>query len=199
MIEHWQASIAEYHFNRQWDNDGFSPTDLQTSETIFATAALLWFLLRWRETARYVCEISDDPDIRRAGDRQWIFSWLRMCEWRSAVSLESLVSNDPAVRRINQQVPRVKRLVVDDLTAVEAGLNYLAPAGKRPRTYAVEPPAHEPRTVNVAFEVPVRDGRPAPDQSRGRERLPSSLPSCPSATAGSAARGAYATSAWCTW
>jgi len=54
----------------------------------------------------------------------------------------------------------------ENLTAVEAELNYLAPTGERPRSYAFEPPPNEPRTtaVNVAFRVPIRDGRPLTDQ-----------------------------------
>lgn len=48
------------------------------------------------------------------------------------------------------------------LPAVEAELNYLAPTGERPRSYAYEPPPDVPRTtaVNVPFRVSIRDGRP---------------------------------------
>jgi hypothetical protein len=50
----------------------------------------------------------------------------------------------------------------EDLVAVEAVLNYLAPAAERPRSYAYDPPPNVPQTtaVNVAFKVPVRDARP---------------------------------------
>ena len=51
--------------------------------------------------------------------------------------------------------------VAEDLTTVEASLNYLAPSGERPRSYAYEPPPNVPRTtaVNVPFRVSIRDGR----------------------------------------
>jgi hypothetical protein len=51
---------------------------------------------------------------------------------------------------------------VENLTTVEAVLNYLAPTGERPRSYAYEPPPNVPRTtaVNVAFKVPIRNARP---------------------------------------
>jgi hypothetical protein len=49
-----------------------------------------------------------------------------------------------------------------NLAATEAILNYLAPTAERPRTYAHEPPASEPKTNirNVGVEVPIRDARP---------------------------------------
>jgi hypothetical protein len=49
-----------------------------------------------------------------------------------------------------------------NLAATEAILNYLAPTAERPRTYAYEPPASEPKTNirNVGVEVPIRDARP---------------------------------------
>jgi len=52
--------------------------------------------------------------------------------------------------------------LTDKLPVVEADLNYLAPTGERPRSYAYEPPADTPRTtaVNVPFKVSIRDGRP---------------------------------------
>jgi hypothetical protein len=51
---------------------------------------------------------------------------------------------------------------IENLTAVEAVLNYLAPMGERPRSYAYGPPPNVPRTtaVNVGFKVPIRDARP---------------------------------------
>jgi hypothetical protein len=54
----------------------------------------------------------------------------------------------------------------ENLPTVEADLNYLAPTGQRPRTYASEPPPNEPRTtaVNVSFRVPIYDGRPVADR-----------------------------------
>ncbi len=50
----------------------------------------------------------------------------------------------------------------ENLSAVEATLNYLAPTGERPRSYAYDPPPHLPRTtgVSVPFRVSIRDGRP---------------------------------------
>ena len=52
--------------------------------------------------------------------------------------------------------------VAENLTKVEASLNYLAPTGERPRSYAYDPPPDVPRTtvVSVPFRVPIRDGRP---------------------------------------
>jgi hypothetical protein len=52
--------------------------------------------------------------------------------------------------------------VAERLTTVEADLNYLAPTGERPRSYACDPPPNVPRTtaVSVPFNVPIRDGRP---------------------------------------
>ena len=52
--------------------------------------------------------------------------------------------------------------VIENLAATEAILNYLAPTSERPRTYAYEPPASEPKTDirNVGVEVPIRDPRP---------------------------------------
>ena len=52
--------------------------------------------------------------------------------------------------------------VIENLAATEAVLNYLAPTSERPRTYAYEPPASEPKTNirNVGVEVPIRDARP---------------------------------------
>jgi hypothetical protein len=52
--------------------------------------------------------------------------------------------------------------IAENLTTVQAELNYLAPTKERPRTYAYDPPADIPRTtaVNVPFSVPIRDGRP---------------------------------------
>jgi len=52
--------------------------------------------------------------------------------------------------------------VAENLTEVEASLNYLAPTGERPRSYAYDPPPDVPRTtvVSVPFRVPIRDGRP---------------------------------------
>jgi hypothetical protein len=54
----------------------------------------------------------------------------------------------------------------DNLATVDAVLNYLAPMGERPRTYAFEPPPNVPQTtaVNVAFTVPIRDARPIADE-----------------------------------
>jgi hypothetical protein len=54
------------------------------------------------------------------------------------------------------------RSAVENLTAVEAVVNYLAPMAERPRSYAHEPPPNVPRTtvVNVGFKVPIRDARP---------------------------------------
>jgi len=51
---------------------------------------------------------------------------------------------------------------IENLTAVEAVVNYLAPMGERPRSYAHEPPPNVPQTtvVNVGFKVPIRDARP---------------------------------------
>jgi hypothetical protein len=51
---------------------------------------------------------------------------------------------------------------IANLAATEAILNYLAPTAERPRTYAYEPPASEPKTNirNVGVEVPIRDARP---------------------------------------
>jgi hypothetical protein len=51
---------------------------------------------------------------------------------------------------------------IENLTIVEAVLNYLAPMAERPRSYAHEPPPNVPRTtvVNVGFKVPIRDARP---------------------------------------
>jgi hypothetical protein len=51
---------------------------------------------------------------------------------------------------------------VENLAAVEAALNYLAPMAERPRSYASEPPPGVPQTtaVTVAFKVPIRDARP---------------------------------------
>jgi len=51
--------------------------------------------------------------------------------------------------------------IAENLTTVEAELNYLAPTKERPRAYAYDPPADVPRTtaVNVPFRVPIRDGR----------------------------------------
>jgi hypothetical protein len=48
------------------------------------------------------------------------------------------------------------------LAVIEAVLNYLAPIKERPRTYANEPPAGEPRTtvVSEAHVVPILDLRP---------------------------------------
>lgn len=84
------------------------------------------------------------------------------------MSLESLALDRRVWSSAAPQISRAKRIIVDGLAAVEAELNYLAPTGKRPRTYAAEPPAHEPQTsaVNVAFKVPIRDGRPIADQLR---------------------------------
>jgi hypothetical protein len=51
---------------------------------------------------------------------------------------------------------------VENLTAVEAVVNYLAPMAKRPRSYAHAPPPNVPQTtvVNVGFKVPIRNARP---------------------------------------
>jgi hypothetical protein len=51
---------------------------------------------------------------------------------------------------------------VDFLPSVEAELNYLAPIGKRPRTYTYEPPTGVPQTtvVNEPHKVQVSDARP---------------------------------------
>jgi hypothetical protein len=51
---------------------------------------------------------------------------------------------------------------IANLADTEAILNYLAPTAERPRTYAYEPPASEPKTNirNVGVEVPIRDARP---------------------------------------
>jgi hypothetical protein len=51
---------------------------------------------------------------------------------------------------------------VENLRAVEADLNYLAPTTERPRTYAYDPPPDVPRStaVNTSHRVPVRDARP---------------------------------------
>jgi len=56
--------------------------------------------------------------------------------------------------------------VAENLTTVEASLNYFAPTGERPRSYAYDPPSNVPRTtaVNVPFRVPIRDGRPIANQ-----------------------------------
>jgi hypothetical protein len=82
------------------------------------------------------------------------------------MSLEAFALDRPVSSKSVLQTSLAKRIIVDGLAAVEADLNYLAPTGKRPRTYVAEPPAHEPRTtaVNVAFKVPIRDGRPIADQ-----------------------------------
>jgi hypothetical protein len=51
---------------------------------------------------------------------------------------------------------------IENLAATEAILNYLGPTSERPRTYAYEPPANEPKTNirNFGVEVPIRDARP---------------------------------------
>jgi hypothetical protein len=51
---------------------------------------------------------------------------------------------------------------VENLRAVEADLNYLAPTTERPRTYAYDPPPDVPRSsgVNASHRVPIRDARP---------------------------------------
>jgi hypothetical protein len=51
---------------------------------------------------------------------------------------------------------------IENLAAVEAALNYLAPMPERPRSYVYEPPPNVPQTtaVSVAFKVPIRDARP---------------------------------------
>jgi hypothetical protein len=52
--------------------------------------------------------------------------------------------------------------VADDLTSVDAELNYLAPTTERPRTYTYDPPPNVPQTtaVNVSRKIPIRDARP---------------------------------------
>jgi hypothetical protein len=52
--------------------------------------------------------------------------------------------------------------VIENLAATEAILNYLGPTSERPRTYAYEAPANEPKTNirNFGVEVPIRDARP---------------------------------------
>jgi hypothetical protein len=52
--------------------------------------------------------------------------------------------------------------VVESLGVTEAILNYLEPTEERPRSYAYEPPANEPRTNirNIGIEVAIRDARP---------------------------------------
>jgi hypothetical protein len=54
------------------------------------------------------------------------------------------------------------RNTADKLVTVDVVLNYLAPTGQRPRTYAFDPPPNVPQStvVNVAFTVPIRDARP---------------------------------------
>jgi hypothetical protein len=51
--------------------------------------------------------------------------------------------------------------IAENLPAVEAELNYLAPTRERPRAYTYDPPPDVPRTtaVSVGFRVPIRDGR----------------------------------------
>ena len=51
---------------------------------------------------------------------------------------------------------------IENLSSVEAELNYLAPTNKRPRTYAYDPPAGVPRTtvVNEPHKVAIHDARP---------------------------------------
>jgi len=53
-------------------------------------------------------------------------------------------------------------VAVDNLQAVNAVLNYLAPTFKRPRTYTYDPPPNVPQSTAVyaAVELPVYDGRP---------------------------------------
>jgi hypothetical protein len=50
---------------------------------------------------------------------------------------------------------------VENLTAVEAVLNHLAPTAERPRSYAFDPPPNVPQTtaVNAPIKVPIRDAR----------------------------------------
>jgi hypothetical protein len=50
---------------------------------------------------------------------------------------------------------------IERLPAVEAELNYLAPTNERPRNYASDPPAGEPRTntVNEPHKLPIHDAR----------------------------------------
>jgi hypothetical protein len=51
---------------------------------------------------------------------------------------------------------------IDQLSVVEAELNYLAPMAGRPRTYTYDPPAGEPRTTAVPqpHRLPIHDARP---------------------------------------
>lgn len=56
--------------------------------------------------------------------------------------------------------------IADNLTKVEAVLNYLAPTAERPRSYAYDPPPGVARTtvVSAPIRVPIRDGRPIATQ-----------------------------------
>jgi hypothetical protein len=53
-------------------------------------------------------------------------------------------------------------ITIEHLPAVEAELNYLAPTTERPRNYASDPPAGEPRTntVNEPHKLSIHDARP---------------------------------------
>ena len=57
---------------------------------------------------------------------------------------------------------QLEPLTMDRLRSVEAELNYLEPSVRRPRTYAYDPPAGEPRTTAVAetHKVAISDARP---------------------------------------
>lgn len=54
---------------------------------------------------------------------------------------------------------------IDDLPAVEAGLNYLAPSDEKPRIYAYDPPPDIPKSTvqTEPHRLPIHDLRPIQD------------------------------------